>query len=197
MDYPATPPCPQGQYRLRVLSTVYRTCRRVDRSYMELAAAVRGGAIGAVRSVHAVFRDHPVPPIEFLKKVLYVKIDNTTEVKIDNRTQVKIDNRTAGEDSMGGISSGLCRHRGVGSGCPAIAKSSSGVTFISLAFRKNHDEGSRAPNVPGAELLQPEPLSREIPFSPQHAGSAVAAAAITPQPFSFGPLGSWRDAGGP
>lgn len=44
-------------------------CRRTDRTYEELAAAVRGGAIGAVRSVHAIFRDHPVPPIEFLKKV--------------------------------------------------------------------------------------------------------------------------------
>eukprot|EP00903_Cladosiphon_okamuranus_P013043 g12168.t1 len=40
--------------------------RRIDRTYEELAAAVRSGAVGAVRSVHAIFRDHPVPPIEFL-----------------------------------------------------------------------------------------------------------------------------------
>lgn len=42
--------------------------RRIDRTYEELAAAVRNGAVGAVRSVHAVFRDHPVPSIEFLKQ---------------------------------------------------------------------------------------------------------------------------------
>ncbi|CAN0192198.1 unnamed protein product [Ectocarpus sp. 12 AP-2014] len=42
--------------------------RRTDRTYEQLAAAVRKGAIGAVRSVHAIFRDHPVPSIEFLKQ---------------------------------------------------------------------------------------------------------------------------------
>eukprot|EP00904_Undaria_pinnatifida_P003654 jgi/Undpi1/1328/HiC_scaffold_11.g04720.m1 len=42
--------------------------RRTDRTYEELAAAVRRGAVGPVRSVHAVFRDHPVPSIDFLKQ---------------------------------------------------------------------------------------------------------------------------------
>lgn len=40
--------------------------RRVDPSYQRLLAAVRAGEIGEVRSIHAVFRDHPVPAIEFL-----------------------------------------------------------------------------------------------------------------------------------
>jgi myo-inositol 2-dehydrogenase/D-chiro-inositol 1-dehydrogenase len=41
--------------------------RRIDPSYHRLLTAVRAGQIGEVRSIHAVFRDHPVPPIEFLK----------------------------------------------------------------------------------------------------------------------------------
>ncbi|CAM9713557.1 unnamed protein product, partial [Sphacelaria rigidula] len=42
--------------------------RRTDHTYVQLAEAVRNGAVGTVRSVHAVFRDHPVPSIEFLKQ---------------------------------------------------------------------------------------------------------------------------------
>lgn len=55
-SYLCTAPCPCPR-------------RRTDRTYEELAAAVRSGAVGAVRSVHAIFRDHPVPSIDFLKQV--------------------------------------------------------------------------------------------------------------------------------
>lgn len=41
--------------------------RRIDPSYQRLLAAVRAGEVGEVRSIHAVFRDHPVPSLEFLK----------------------------------------------------------------------------------------------------------------------------------
>lgn len=41
--------------------------RRIDPSYQRLLAAVQEGQIGEVRSIHAVFRDHPVPSLEFLK----------------------------------------------------------------------------------------------------------------------------------
>lgn len=41
--------------------------RRIDPSYVNLLKRVRDGEIGEVRSVHAVFRDHPVPSLEFLK----------------------------------------------------------------------------------------------------------------------------------
>jgi predicted dehydrogenase len=41
--------------------------RRTDPSYQRLLRVVRSGEVGRVMSVHAVFRDHPVPPIEFLK----------------------------------------------------------------------------------------------------------------------------------
>ncbi len=41
--------------------------RRIDPSYQRLLRAVQGGEIGEVRSIHAIFRDHPVPPVEFLK----------------------------------------------------------------------------------------------------------------------------------
>lgn len=41
--------------------------RRIDPSYVNLLRRVREGEIGEVRSVHAVFRDHPVPSLEFLK----------------------------------------------------------------------------------------------------------------------------------
>ncbi|CAN0168007.1 unnamed protein product [Discosporangium mesarthrocarpum] len=42
--------------------------RRADRTYEELGAAVRAGTVGEVRSVRAVFRDHPTPSLEFLKE---------------------------------------------------------------------------------------------------------------------------------
>lgn len=38
--------------------------RRVDPSYQRLYHAVREGRVGTIRSIHAVFRDHPVPPME-------------------------------------------------------------------------------------------------------------------------------------
>jgi len=41
--------------------------RRIDPSYVNLLKRVREGEIGEVRSIHAVFRDHPVPSLEFLK----------------------------------------------------------------------------------------------------------------------------------
>ncbi|CAM9462040.1 unnamed protein product [Choristocarpus tenellus] len=42
--------------------------RRTDQSFTQLAAAVRAGEVGHVRSVRAVFRDHPTPTLEFLKE---------------------------------------------------------------------------------------------------------------------------------
>lgn len=41
--------------------------RRTDPSYKKLLLSIRQGEIGQIRSIHAVFRDHPVPSIEFLK----------------------------------------------------------------------------------------------------------------------------------
>lgn len=40
--------------------------RQTDPAYQRVAEAVRAGQLGDVVSAHAVFRDHPVPPIEFL-----------------------------------------------------------------------------------------------------------------------------------
>eukprot|EP00484_Ammonia_sp_Unknown_P002922 CAMPEP_0197062842 /NCGR_PEP_ID=MMETSP1384-20130603/148392_1 /TAXON_ID=29189 /ORGANISM="Ammonia sp." /LENGTH=346 /DNA_ID=CAMNT_0042498933 /DNA_START=3 /DNA_END=1046 /DNA_ORIENTATION=- len=40
--------------------------RRVDPHYDSLAKHVRSGKIGSVQSMHSMFRDHPIPPIEFL-----------------------------------------------------------------------------------------------------------------------------------
>ncbi|OQR90905.1 oxidoreductase family [Achlya hypogyna] len=41
--------------------------RRFDPNYAALYEAVQANAIGPVQSVHTVFRDHPCPPVEFLK----------------------------------------------------------------------------------------------------------------------------------
>ncbi|CAM9475014.1 unnamed protein product [Chrysoparadoxa australica] len=41
--------------------------RRVDPSYCALAEAVHNGKLGSLRSVSGIFRDSPVPSIEFLK----------------------------------------------------------------------------------------------------------------------------------
>mmetsp|Transcript_37823 Transcript_37823/g.118519 ORF Transcript_37823/g.118519 Transcript_37823/m.118519 type:complete len:358 (-) Transcript_37823:1543-2616(-) len=41
--------------------------RRFDAAYNQVAEQVAAGAIGEVKKVHTVFRDHPCPPIEFLK----------------------------------------------------------------------------------------------------------------------------------
>lgn len=40
--------------------------RQADPAYQRVAEAVRGGELGDMVSAHAVFRDHPVPPLEFL-----------------------------------------------------------------------------------------------------------------------------------
>ena len=40
--------------------------RRVDPSYQSVANSVAEGELGTLQSIHAVFRDHPCPPIEFL-----------------------------------------------------------------------------------------------------------------------------------
>ena len=40
--------------------------RRFDPSYVNLRGAVLAGKIGTPQSGHCVFRDHPVPPVEFL-----------------------------------------------------------------------------------------------------------------------------------
>ena len=41
--------------------------RRIDPSYVGLLKAVRSGQIGEPRAIHTVFRDHPVPSLDFLK----------------------------------------------------------------------------------------------------------------------------------
>ena len=41
--------------------------RRFDPTYVALKAAVQAGDIGSLQNAHCVFRDHPLPPIEFLK----------------------------------------------------------------------------------------------------------------------------------
>ncbi|TFJ80483.1 hypothetical protein NSK_008224 [Nannochloropsis salina CCMP1776] len=41
--------------------------RRIDPSYVQLLQTVKEGKIGDIRSVRAVFRDHPVPSLEFLR----------------------------------------------------------------------------------------------------------------------------------
>jgi len=41
--------------------------RRSDPTYIAVHDGVKGGHIGQVQSIHVVFRDHPGPPIEFLK----------------------------------------------------------------------------------------------------------------------------------
>ena len=41
--------------------------RRFDPTYVALREAVQAGDIGSLQNAHCVFRDHPLPPIEFLK----------------------------------------------------------------------------------------------------------------------------------
>ena len=41
--------------------------RRIDPSYVQLLQTVKEGKIADIRSVRAVFRDHPVPSLEFLR----------------------------------------------------------------------------------------------------------------------------------
>ena len=42
--------------------------RRFDKHYLALLDAVKvQGAVGTVQTVHVVFRDHPCPPVEFLR----------------------------------------------------------------------------------------------------------------------------------
>lgn len=41
--------------------------RRFDPSYLNLQQKVQNGTIGSIQSIIAIFRDHPMPPIEFLK----------------------------------------------------------------------------------------------------------------------------------
>eukprot|EP01048_Picozoa_sp_COSAG05_P009194 COSAG05_NODE_739_length_7625_cov_31.047429_4_plen_324_part_00 len=41
--------------------------RRFDPSYVALREAVVRGDVGQLQSAHCVFRDHPLPPLEFLK----------------------------------------------------------------------------------------------------------------------------------
>lgn len=40
--------------------------RRVDPHFQFVAEKVASGAVGEIQSMHSVFRDHPVPPLEFL-----------------------------------------------------------------------------------------------------------------------------------
>jgi len=42
--------------------------RRFDPHYKQLYQQVQNGEIGQIQMIHAIFRDHPIPPIEFLKK---------------------------------------------------------------------------------------------------------------------------------
>ncbi|ETW01338.1 hypothetical protein H310_06896 [Aphanomyces invadans] len=61
------------------LDTAYQVCkdtsvplfcsfqRRFDPHYVALRDAITSNSIGAVQSIQTVFRDHPCPPIEFLK----------------------------------------------------------------------------------------------------------------------------------
>jgi myo-inositol 2-dehydrogenase/D-chiro-inositol 1-dehydrogenase len=42
--------------------------RRYDPNYAKVVQVVHSGALGELRSIHAVFRDFPVPPLEFLLK---------------------------------------------------------------------------------------------------------------------------------
>jgi len=40
--------------------------RRTDPAYQAVAAEVAAGNLGAITSIHAIFRDHPCPPMKFL-----------------------------------------------------------------------------------------------------------------------------------
>eukprot|EP01083_Nonionella_stella_P085001 235390_1 len=40
--------------------------RRVDHNYQEIQQHIQDGLIGNVQSMHSTFRDHPIPPIEYL-----------------------------------------------------------------------------------------------------------------------------------
>ena len=40
--------------------------RRVDPHFQALATNIKNGKIGDIQSMHSIFRDHPIPPIEFL-----------------------------------------------------------------------------------------------------------------------------------
>ena len=52
--------------------------RRFDKHYLALLDAVKAqGAVGTVQTVHVVFRDHPCPPIEFLRDALTILRQNT------------------------------------------------------------------------------------------------------------------------
>jgi len=41
--------------------------RRFDPEFQRLFECVRNGDIGRIQTIHVTFRDHPMPPLEFLK----------------------------------------------------------------------------------------------------------------------------------
>ena len=40
--------------------------RRVDPNFQAIPTHIQNGKIGQIQSMHSIFRDHPIPPIEFL-----------------------------------------------------------------------------------------------------------------------------------